>query len=294
MPWTCPVCASKISERRRIEVGTAISPKAESLGLMVKLLTLTIPHGLGDDVADICGRMITANRKMWQGKYGQKLQRMLGHYGHIRALEVTYGSNGFHPHLHILVFYHPDQVQPGAWESLPSVWERCCRLAGLPQPRQPYGCQVDDGSKAAAYVSKGTWGLESELTKGVVKDAKNGSRTMYRLLKDYMAGDRQAGAIWALYAQAFKSKRMLVWSKGLKQLLGQAEFSDDEIANKPDDQQAMLLTAITDDQWQVIWRRNLQSAVLDLAEVIEHHETGQTVLSRFLHELTLTLERKAA
>ena len=67
MPWTCPVCASKISERRRHEVAKAIK-QAEALGLQVFLLTLTVPHGLGDDVNEILDKMMSAWKRLWQGK----------------------------------------------------------------------------------------------------------------------------------------------------------------------------------------------------------------------------------
>lgn len=64
MPWTCPVCASKISERRRHEVARAIK-QAKALGLAVRLVTLTVPHGMGDDVADIADRMTKAWTRLW-------------------------------------------------------------------------------------------------------------------------------------------------------------------------------------------------------------------------------------
>ena len=53
----------------------------------------------------------------------------------------------------------------------------------------------------------------------------------------------------------------------MKKLLAIAELSDDEIANKPEDERALLLASITDEQWRIIYRRHLESAVLDLAEV---------------------------
>ena len=109
MPWTCPVCASKISERRRQEVAHGMK-QAEALGLQVFLLTLTVPHGLGDDVSEIVAKMQKAWSRLWIGKAGMALRNALGLFGHIRALEVTHGENGFHPHFHALLFFHPQQT----------------------------------------------------------------------------------------------------------------------------------------------------------------------------------------
>jgi hypothetical protein len=266
MPWTCPVCATKISERRRHEVARAMK-QAEVLGLQVFLVTMTVPHGLGDDVAPMVDRMMKAWSSLWQGRRGVALRDSLGLFGHIRALEVTHGANGFHPHFHALMFYHPDQTNLCAWSALPAAWQKAAVRAGLPTPSLDRGCQVDDGTRAAQYVAKGVWGLESEVTKGHVKKGKRGSRTPFDLLRDYANGDKQAGALWRIYVDAFQGRRQLYWSNGLKKLLAIAELSDEEITNNPDDEHALLLATITDNQWRVIHRRHLESTVLDLAEV---------------------------
>ncbi len=265
MPWTCPVCASKISERRRQEVAYGMK-QAEALGLQVFLLTLTVPHGLGDDVGDIVGKMQAAWSRLWIGKAGVALRNALGLFGHIRALEVTYGDNGFHPHFHALLFFHPQQTTAAGWASLPSRWQQVAVRSGLPAPSLERGCQIDGGDKAANYVTKGVWGLESEVTKGHVKIGKKGSRTPLDLLKGFMQGDTKAGALWRVYASAFEGKRQLYWSNGFKKLLSVAEFSDDEIANRPEDEPALLLAQISDMQWKAIYRRKLESTILDLAE----------------------------
>jgi hypothetical protein len=81
-----------------------------------------------------------------------------------------------------------------------------------------------------------------------------------------MQGDTKAGALWRVYASAFEGKRQLYWSNGLKKLLSVAELSDEEIANKPEDEPALLLAQISDMQWKAIYRRKLESTILDLAE----------------------------
>ncbi len=278
MPWTCPVCATKISERRRQEVAKAIK-QAEALGLQVFLLTLTVPHGLGDDVNDILNKMMAAWKRLWQGRQGQELRNSLGLFGHIRALEVTHGENGFHPHFHALLFFHPQQATAAGWGSLPWIWQKVAVRSGLPAPSIDRGCRIDDGSRAAQYVAKGVWGLESEVTKGHVKSGRKGARTPFDLLRDYMHGDKAAGSLWRVYVDAFAGRRQLHWSVGLKKLLSIAELSDDEIANKPEDEQSLLLASITDEQWRVIFKRKQESAVLDLAEI------SADVLRLFLEQI---------
>lgn len=265
-PWTCPVCAAKISERRRQEVLHGMK-QAEILGLLVYLLTLTVPHGMGDDVNQIVAKMQAAWTRLWQGRQGMALRHALGLFGHIRALEVTYGANGFHPHFHALLFIHPDQCTGAGLASLALRWQQVAVKSGLPAPSLDRGCRIDDGQKAAAYVTKGVWGLESEVTKGHTKTGKKGSRTPLDLLRGFLEGDTKAGALWRVYVAAFEGKRQLYWSNGLKKLLALAELSDEEIANKPEDEKALLLAFIEYDQWSIIIRRKLETTILDLAEV---------------------------
>lgn len=282
-PWVCPVCASKISERRRAEVASAIA-MANAQGCLVYLLTLTFPHGLGDALEAITAQSLKAYQRLFQGKAGMGLKTRLGIEGTIRALEVTHGANGFHPHFHVLLFlapgkaFTPAQVQ----DQIAPRWQKVAVACGLPMPSLAHGCRVDGGEKAAAYVAKGsTWGLESEITKGQVKIAKGAKgRTPFALLRDYVEGDKQAGALFAEYARVFQGKRQLVWSIGLKRRFAVADFSDEELAHVPDDTPTRLLATLTDDQWAAIWKRRLESVVLDLAELSPDRLLG------FLQSLT--------
>ena len=54
--WTCPVCAAKIAERRRLELKQAIEA-AKVKGFGVYFVTLTIPHGVGDDLHQLLANL---------------------------------------------------------------------------------------------------------------------------------------------------------------------------------------------------------------------------------------------
>ncbi|MCH0743043.1 protein rep, partial [Pseudomonas aeruginosa] len=181
--WACPVCAAKISERRRAELVTAVA-LAKSMGMHVKLLTLTVPHGLGDDLPTLLGQIRNAWRRTTTGRAGKDFRKLLGIKGTIRALEVTHGQNGFHPHLHVLLFLEQDATNACVQGLFTPIWQDACAKAGLPRPSEAHGCRVDDGSKAAAYASK--WGLESEMTKSHTKQGRNGSRTPWDFLRAFL------------------------------------------------------------------------------------------------------------
>lgn len=264
--WTCAHCAAKISERRRVELVAALAA-AKALGLHVKLLTLTIPHGIGDDVKEIVRKLLAAWKRTTQGKRGQELRELLGLKGTIRAFEVTYGANGFHPHLHVLLFLDKPWSNASVHAAFSPLWQNACRLAGLPIPSDAHGCRVDDGSKAAAYASK--WGLESEMTKGHVKRGKQGGMTPFDFLRAVLADDPDAAkyrGLFRAYADAFQGQRQLYWSNGLRKLLELGKEATDEELTAEQTEKATMLADLSVDQWKAIVHARAQAAVLDVAE----------------------------
>jgi len=264
--WPCPVCAAKISERRRVELVDALT-QAKAIGLHVKLLTLTIPHGLGDDLNVILAGLLKAWRKTVDGRIGANLRDLLGLRGYIRAFEVTYGQNGFHPHFHVLLFLDREWSNSSVKNAFCPVWQNACRLAGLPIPSDLHGCHVDDGSYAAKYASK--WGLESEMTKGHSKKGKNGGMSPFDFLRAVFAQDEESprfAGLYLVFEKAFKGKRQLYWSNGLRKLLELAPEATDEELAATQEESATVLACLSLDQWRAIAHAKAQSHVLDVAE----------------------------
>lgn len=278
--WACPVCAAKISERRRAELVTALA-LAKARSWDVFMLTLTVPHGLGDDLSALLDQIHKAWRSTSTSRAGQKLRKLLGIRGTVRALEVTHGVNGFHPHLHVLLFldggFSTDSVQ----HAFLPLWQQACQRAGLPCPSDAHGCRVDDGSYAAAYASK--WGLESEMTKSHTKTGKNGSRTPWDFLRavlDKSEGWEQSAHLFRTYAKTFKGKRQLYWSNGLRALLALGEQATDEEVAAIQEDNAQLLAQLTDEQWRAILRTKSETLILDMAE--EHSHALPVLLASIL------------
>lgn len=263
--WECPVCAAKISERRRVEVLAAMTTHKASGG-QVLLLTLTNPHYFGDDLPSLLAGQAQAMRRFWSTRAAKRLQDSMGFVGSIRALEVTHGSNGWHPHFHILLFVDRGLDLDRIRREFFAMWSNCCRLAGLPAPSFKHGVTVEDGSKAEKYVSK--WGLENEMTKGHIKKGKAKGRTPFDLLRDYdNKAEKQAGALYVEYCTAFKGKRQLVWSNGLKAHFAIDEINDQELAER-EEENAQLGQEISRDDWKVILSFGVR------AEILEAYENG--------------------
>lgn len=273
--WACPVCSAKIAERRRAEIQSAMVAH-QATGGCVNMLTLTCPHQRTDNLSDLLEKQAKALNRFWADRASKAVFQEMGVIGQIRALEVTHGrksehNNGWHPHYHVLQFggvgvdsgrFNASQMKD--WQvRLYLSWAKACKAAGLGEPSYAHGLKLDDGSKAAKYVSK--WGLEDEMTKGHTKKAINGE-TPFDFLRAYLADpeDKQAGALFKEFAETFKGKRQLHWSKGLKKRFAIGERTDEEVASTIEDE-ARILGIITLDQWRDVLAVQGRGVLLQLA-----------------------------
>lgn len=273
--WICPVCSAKISERRRLEIIQAMDAHKAAEGC-VNMLTLTAPHQVKDNLVELLAKQAKALNNFWKDRVVKEILAEMGTIGQIRALEPTHGrlspqNNGWHPHYHVLMFQgigvdlaRFDQAQMTDWQvRLYLRWAARCVAAGLGEPSYAHGLKLDNGDQAAKYVSK--WGLEDEMTKGHTKKALHGE-TPFDLLRALLAdkGDKQAAALFIEYAKAFKGKRQLHWSKGLKKLYQVKEKTDEALAAETDDK-ARLLGMLTVDQWRDVLAVEGRGSVLQVA-----------------------------
>lgn len=277
--WNCPICASKITEHRRVEIVQAVET-AKSRGAGVYLLSLTVPHYANQKLQTVLDGISHAKRLLMNRKPWRRFWSSVMGIGEIRTLEVTYGENGWHPHFHVLLF----TGKPLSKESLSTFqenildqWKSVCVTVGLPEPNE-HGVTLDDGSKAASYASK--WGLEHEMTKGHLKKGKQGGLTPFDLLRWFLHDqDLKAKKLFLEYAKGFKGKRQLVWSRGLRNLLALAvEKSDQEIAESIDDE-SVVFAELPLNVWKCILKHNKR------AEVLEMCRKGKDALFDYLIEL---------
>lgn len=269
--WSCPNCSRRISEKRRDELSQVVK-KARSQGEIVLMITQTFSHLQGDVLTETLDKLSTAQRYFTSGRAASTLREQLDLDGTIRALEVTHGRNGWHPHLHTLWFIK------GTFKSrlrlkreLFCLWWKACKKAGL-STSYKHGLDVSAASRdVSTYIAK--WGIETEMTKANFKTGgRKDSVTPWGMLQhiaDQGPSTKLYTAKFVEYAEAFKGQRQLWWSKGLRARLSlQAEMTDADIVKedmklKPSD---IILASLTIDQWYPITRYNLESTLLDTAE----------------------------
>jgi len=270
--WHCPVCAAKISERRREELSTALriwSEEWKSEQHRLLLVTFTLQHNASDDLSIVLKALIRSRGLMVSGRGAKYLSETYGVVGMIRALEVTYGVSGWHPHLHVLMFFSQEVPIIPFEQEMKDRWSKCVTSSGRYASWQ-HGCDVRfSDADIAAYVTK--WGKEPkwtashEMTKAVTKKGKRGGKTPMQLLSDYSSGDAVAGRLWLQYAVNFRGQRQLYWTPGLRERLGLGkERSDDEIAIEQEEI-GILLSSLTFGAWRVIVANDARGELLEVA-----------------------------
>jgi hypothetical protein len=267
----CPVCSTKISEHRREELGAGIRTFEKEPGRRVAFITWTVAHKHGDDLEDVLTRLLKARAATVAGEWAQKFNRRHGVLGRVRSLENTHGRNGWHPHIHELVFLEGESSAEAMAEELRPRWGRAVLKAGL-RAVNDHGIDVRFSNEfIASYIAnfgkEPTWSREHELTKANSKMGKRGSRTPLALLGDYSwEQDEKAGALWRIYARTFKGKRQLVWSDGLRRLLGLGQERTDEEIAAGGDGLSMVLARLTRTQWWKVLAHDCRAEVMQVAD----------------------------
>jgi hypothetical protein len=281
--WLCPVCASKISERRRAELETVL----QSTPYQTLMLTFTFSHQVGDDLRQTLRLLAAAWRTLVQGAWWQGFKRQLGWVSYVRSLELTWGAaHGFHPHLHLLAFFDPalNHAQIKHLEGLlRRRWQLVLAKHGLYADFY-IGLKVDStDARIARYLAKfdrlpspktlaywqSGWGLANELTKQTLKRSPFPDRFApfdLAAQADFESpGGRYLAHLFRQYAQATWGRHQLEWSRkpNLRAIMGLTEaFSDQELLEENQQPAQLLFQLDYERQWRPLVRAGQTAQVL--------------------------------
>ena len=224
--WACPVCAAIIMAERAHEV-TSFANSWREQGGETYMLTCTISHGMGDNLRLMREGLAHAWRRFWQGRAGQERRRAMGIEHTIRAVEVTHGPNGWHPHVHTFLGTNRKLCDADRYE-IAVAWQAAVRavLGSDHEPNLENGVHLTE-SIHAEYLAK----LGLETAHILSKQARGGHRTSWQIMHDAVAGDAESVGLWRQYTQSMHGARQLTWSRGTKRWARLAERSDEELVD---------------------------------------------------------------
>lgn len=300
---TCITCNNRIMSKRSKEIAQAYDYFTSSLHGFVPMLTLTIPHKRGGSLERQLELINQAYKRLMDDRIMRQVWELVGKVGAIKGVEYTYGKNGHHNHIHSLMFlensHHDIKLPIARWTTpkrkgmlrllndkqeqdyidkglqskidymnfddfIAFYWVKLCRDVGLGMASLENGAVITEGDNVKSYIAKHK--SAQEITNSRDKKARHGNRNQWELLLDYENGDKQAGAIFKEYAQAFSGGKLLRWSNGLKKLLLIEEVEDEEVQAEDESTESEVLQEITMDIWNIVKRYKLQARLLSAVE----------------------------
>lgn len=287
--FSCPVCAVRRSEedRQRLSVILAETGKRD---LFPVLITLTLQHHAGDQLDELRSTLRESFDGAFSGRWYANLVEEYGIVSKVSAYEVTYGKNGWHPHMHVLMFMSLEVS--GRWlvdfeAKLRERWIGQLQRRGF-DASWAHGLTVATAdSKIADYIAKfgrepldQEWGADSEMAKAPVKRARRDGLTPLELLSaaagdaDALArlggvlalDDRQllktrAGALYVEYFRAFKGKPRLFIPAKLRKMID-LDIAVAALEAAAVESPTLPMVMCSRDVWKDVQRRDLDAELL--------------------------------
>jgi hypothetical protein len=252
--WRCPSCRVTLGIRRARQIETALRAHVDAGGSAL-LATYTVPHTRDESLPVVLARLAGT----WRRYAKSALRDVLGRYyiGAVRALEVTHGVHGWHPHYHALVF-----VSPGLPYLTPvsvALAERWSQVAGAEWRADVRQVARDGVAAVARYLTTdGISGASYEVASPAAKVPAG--RSYVQILWDYARyrSSVDAALIYE-YAAALHGVHHLTVSPWLRRLY---DFVDpasgwDEIADED------VLALLNSDEWLSILNAGEERNLLD-------------------------------
>lgn len=210
--WVCPVCSS-IIRAKRSTLTTDVFTRTMAAGYRLLFVTLTLHHVTATPLVDVLAIQRQAWRHMSQSRLYRDWVKSTGSRWSMRALEVTHGGSGWHPHFHVVYAvaegYTPDL------DMLYTVWAGSVVSAGgYASPLAYHAVYIADPAEVATYTA--SWGggdfkIGYEVSSD--KKGRRGSRSPFQLAADGMGGDVGSDVLFREYAHGIKGLRAQTWSR---------------------------------------------------------------------------------
>ena len=278
--WACPVCRHKILNQRQQDLNK-LGELYEKDGGKIYLLTLTIPHYQNERLATVKDGLMSTFKRLIQSKMWRKFKKNFD--GYTRCIEINYGENGFHPHIHMLI-YTPENID--CQKRSDQIYKKWFDLVSKYQKRTPKRAYAVDLRPAEKKDYLAKWAGANELTGLSEKSGKNGNYTITDLENllvspsknspDCLPVEKVASILYEYYTET-KGNRLLTHSqtiykdgKSLKKYYLQDEKTDEEITqiDKEEYQKMIPVASVTDDGIRLLSSSNHLSDLKDIFETV--------------------------
>lgn len=264
--WCCPVCAARLGQQYAAEIKSIM--KRLQPTHRVFMLTYTARHDRFMTLADFAGAFKQAQRQLKSGKGWQDLKAAYGIEHSIKSDECTYGGNGWHYHVHELVFIRRDAEKKhfaaaNAQAVLGKRWLKMLAKFGLSAEFEISLKATEAHAEISQYINKigeiTPTDTASEIARHDTKKAA-GNRTIMHLLHDaWFNDDLMARERWLEFLKWSHRKKRISFSDSLKNLRDENNQGDTE---KIEPQTLLLLDP---EELRFLWRAGAVGSLIQIA-----------------------------
>ena len=209
--WECMGCQA-CKKRKESDILKLCMAEHRAAGRSSLMVSVTIRHAWDDDLKALRKGVARAWSAMLEGRAWKNFCKEWGLWGGCKAVEVTRGPSGWHPHIHAVLIFErwlTDDEMAIVEEELWKRWQTCVvrHLGKKHEPEWPVGLKLTRCTRSEQYISK----LNLEvLDPAMAKRAKSGRRSWAQLMQDATSGE-DAGAVHRLheFAVAMKGAKMV-------------------------------------------------------------------------------------
>lgn len=256
--WASPVAAVRIAKIRAAEVSNAVEEwKSQNSDHSVEFLTLTLRHSKDQSLTEVWDMISYAWKSItqtasWRGgarMVGDKERFGIDHW--LKSVEVTVGENGWHVHVHVLLFTQKnlsDDERETMENRFFERWKNAAVRKGFRAPTRKNGIKIEqavkngDAKAMGAYMAKGAVAsIGNEIASGGIKTARrSSSRTPFQILADLATAEKGSPEynkdffLWREWEKNSLGRRQMAWSKGAKSALGVTDLDDEKALEKSD------------------------------------------------------------
>ena len=210
--WVCPTCCEKTSAKRADELDRLMRGDP---GGRWQMLTLTLRHHAGEGLAAVIDRLMHAWRHV---RAHRRVRRIMSARvtASVRALEITWGSSGWHPHIHLL--WRTSEWTQAERDELESLW--CTTAGAVVGVGVRWSSTIENWQRErAGYIAK----LGAEVA-GLGKDAHGGHLTPWQIATnaaDYKnaAHDSRWFLLWQEFQLCTKGRRRIEFDERAKAMV---------------------------------------------------------------------------
>lgn len=234
----CPVCRYKIMDHRTSEI-IQVCKGAQASGLVMGFLTLTQSHRKCK--GNKARKQLKSVNDIWRYIMGiPSLRRAFKEcrFEYIKGWDIRYNkNNGYHPHLHIIVFADTRENSEMLCNTIIDQWlyYNPGSMKDFQNYKPVYGKPEEE---VPEYITKMKAGLE--LTNKTLSKEGDSVHPLdwLKMLKEKdfdLYSEKECIHLYNAYIQLSKGIRTITYSKGLKKRYIKTELSDTEICENTDD-----------------------------------------------------------